>query len=738
MWRFKNWWNWIKDHYQKSPKMFWIGIPLSLYLLGVLTTVFDKGAGGFSLNPFVGITAFLSFFLKAAIIVILLGVLLLSPGARFSNTKLDPDRNFRFSSSGTFGTAELMDNRRMRKCFNCVPVNHCEQAEGDIIGVKDGLVISQPLNSPHNRHFLAIGGAGSMKSRAIARNKIIGAVRRGESIVVSDPKGELFRDSAVWLRKSGYRVAALNLVSLKHSSRWNFLLGALQNADDDEASSIVEQISFVIIQNTSESTSDFWSRGERAFLKALLLRQYIMWKNGKDELSFPAVYDYISNMSMEDIKKDFTEIQVKYPGNPASKAYRAFMKSRPENTGDMLTGLAFRLDLFLNGEIRRITGGDDPGIDLELTGKEKCAYFAIVPDQHSTYDFLVCLFFTLLFIQVIKYADTESKNGRCEVPVNVILDEFPNIGEIPDFLKKLATTRSRAVNVAILCQSLPDLIERYPYPTYERIMANCDHFVYLGGNDPITVGRVSWRSGDTTAVTENQGENHNKLDPLYLTLEERLSKGDAHRQLLTDNEVLTMAKDNQKTEIIMLKDQPVLFAEKFDYTRDPESKKWEPISMKDYDPDDNFWKMPDTKGAQDTQDTQSKDLEQLATDCSLETAPAGSHASESPEDPQPAPEEIHAFDEAPGIAQGDEMEILQGDDSLEDLFEAEWRSMQDDFELPSWSAAAPDTRAVEAPAPTAAKLPSKDSSPQAMRKLKPAKFFDDDDEASSFTGGCKL
>ena len=636
-----------KDTYREYKPWFQIGIPLLIYTLGVLATGVDKSEPGFSLNPFKAILALFSesgrsLILLLVLIPLLVWSLLKMRGLQHAGMTRDEQRNFWFSDKDTYGTAELMDTARMKKYFNCVPEKKCHEAQGDIIGIKDGLVLSRPTDSRHNKHMAVIGASGSMKSRAIVRNKIIGCKRRGESMVITDPKGELFRDTAIWLRKSGYNVRALNLVSLEKSSGWNFMMDALGNCEAGEEIEIVDQMAHVIIQNTGgtadgHSKDDFWDKGERGLLKAIMLYQFYSWQEKTAPLSFAWAYKFLLENDVDKMHEKFTELNRKKPMNAATSAFDIFLKAGDKICPNIHFGLLSRLDLFRNEHIQKIVDKDE--INLELPAKEKCAYFVITPDQHSTYDFLACLFFTLLFVRVVKYADTKTTTGRCDIPVNLILDEFPNIGEIPDFPKKIATVRSRDVNICILFQSLPDLTERYPAPGHFRILNNCDYIIFLGGGDPNTAEYFSERSGEATILADTTSEYHNKLDPLHFTLDQRESVGAGRRMVMTLNEIQTMAKDNPYMELIVMRDQPILQCEKFDYTRDPESQQWEVFAMSDYDPNDDFWKVQ-TKPAQKSKEADQQPKTSLPTKPGSKQKAPEPAAQPAASDPDPETEAV--------------------------------------------------------------------------------------------------
>lgn len=586
----------IQTFCKKHRFLLAIGVPLLVYTLGVLSTGVDKTEAGFCLNPFVAIPTLFSpsgqaLITLLALIPLLLWAVIKTRNAKYAGMERD-DRNFWISNKGTYGTAEFMDNYRMEKKFHCVPEKRIQEAQGDVLGIKNGLVLSRPANSYHNRNLAAFGSSGSMKSRAIVRNKIIGCKRRGESMILTDPKGELFRDTAVWLRKNGYTVRVLNLVSLDKSNGWNFMEDALQKCGEGDELEIVEQMAHVIIQNTGGTASghqkdDFWDKGERGLLKAIMLYQYYTWKLGTNTLAFPPAYKFLLDNDVEKMAAALGSLNKKMPMNAATSYFNIFLQAGKTVCPNIHFGLLSRLSIFTNKRIQEVTGRNE--MDLELPAKEKCAYFVISPDQHSTYDFLVCLFFTLFFIRVVKFADTKTLNGMCPVAVNLILDEFPSIGEIPDFAKKMATVRSRNVNITILFQSIPQLTERYPHPTYYGILSNCDYAVFLGTTDEVTAQYISTRTGETTILVETEMESHNKFDPTHFSPEQRESSGSGKRMMLTVDEVLTMAKDDAFAAMIIMRDQPVLQCQKFDYTRDPEAREWEVFPMDSYNPYDPFW-----------------------------------------------------------------------------------------------------------------------------------------------------
>ena len=585
-------WRKCKVRRKEILSMALLVIPLTLYLLGMVA--YRLRTGVFSPLPHHVLYGLFSSTGRGVITVFLLlglvgSILIGIRKFKYHGKEKDP-RNFRYSDSGVYGTARFMTEEEMLEHFNCVPEKYVEQAEGMVLAIKDGLCISRPKNSRRNRNTIVIGSSGTMKTRAIINNAILGSVRNGESMILTDPKGELFRNTAIWLRENGYTVRALNTVSMENSHSWNFLEDALQHVKEGDELLAVEQIAHVIITNTKDTTGnahlDFWDQAERCLLRAIMLYQYYRWKSGCEPLTFSAAYEFLLNNELSEIERAINRLDSQFLYNAAKSQYNTFKKAGEKLIPNIHFGLLSRLSLFQNPGVCKITGENQ--MDLVMPAKEKCAYFIITPDQDSTYDFITCLFFTMFFMRVVKFADS-TPEGCCPVTVNCLLDEFPNIGEIPDFAKKMATVRSRGVTLTIICQSIPQLTERYPDPLHHGILTNADFKVFLGTDDQITAEYISTRAGETTVVAETNMENMNKFNLTRFVPERRESMGDGRRMILTVDEVLMMGKYNELACLVMMRGQSVLECEKFDYERNPEVKDWKPLSLSDFDPEDSFW-----------------------------------------------------------------------------------------------------------------------------------------------------
>lgn len=465
----------------------------------------------------------------------------------------DRKRNIVYSDSGNYGTAGFMTEDEFNSVLECC---NPKNATGIILGKMDDKAVCLPNNTRMNKNIAVYGASGSMKSRAFVRNRIFQAVKRNESIFVTDPKSELYEDMAIYLQNNGYKVKVFNLINMENSDSWNCL-------KEIEGSELMAQVfADVIIKNTSSGQSDhFWDNAELNLLKALIL--YVD-RNYKEK-SIGAVYELLSTKSETQLNGLFAGLT---PNHPAFAPYNIFKQSSDTVRAGVIIGLGARLQVFQNEIVKSITSHDD--IDLELPAKEKCAYFCITSDQDSTFDFLSSLFFSFAFIKLVRYADKNGKNGRCDYEVAFILDEFPNIGGIVDFQKKISTVRSRGISIAIIFQNLAQLQNRYPSNVWQEIIGNADTQIFLGCTDELTAQFISNRTGEITiGVTSTQKVlstwQVSNYAPQY---RETTSVG--RRKLMTMDEIMRMPLDK---ELVILRGQKVLELEKFDYTLHPDSKK---------------------------------------------------------------------------------------------------------------------------------------------------------------------
>lgn len=250
------------------------------------------------------------------------------------------------------------------------------------------------------------------------------------SIIVTDPKSEIYRKTSSYFRSIGYTVKVLNLKDMQHSDRWNPL-------GENELITDVQTSSNVIISNTQRHDrcgDEFWPRAEENLLKAF---EFFFLETISDKNNLTNVYKHIANGDIGEIDGMFKRLPL---DSPARMSYNIFASGSDTIKASVITGLGTRLQMFQNEDLQRLTSETD--IDLTLPGKEPCIYYIVTSDMDSSYDFIASLFYTFLFIKLVRYADSRP-DGKCENEVFFFLDEFANLGQIPDFNKKISTVRSR-------------------------------------------------------------------------------------------------------------------------------------------------------------------------------------------------------------------------------------------------------------------------------------------------------
>lgn len=472
---------------------------------------------------------------------------------RGSGKEAYDERNFEVSSKGTYGTAGFMDEEERAQVLQSE--KSFEKVDGVIFGrnLQDEKIISLPVESRLNRNFAVCGSQGSMKSRAFARVMALQCIRRGESVYLTDPKSELYEDLSFYFRESGYTVKQLNLIQLEHSDAWN----CLGEIDDG---SLIDVFCDVVIRNTTDKFDHFYDNTEMDLLKALCL--YVFHEYPPEKRTFPEAYKLLINKSVDMLDAIFDRLPTHHP---ARGPYQLFAKAEKVK-GNAVLGLGTRLQIMQNKLVQQITGHDE--IDLSLPGREKCAYFCITSDQDSTFDMLATLFTSFLSIKLVRYAD-RTKERRLPVPVQFILDEFPNLGVVPDFKKKLATARSRGIGMSILFQNIPQLQNRYPDNQWEEILGGCDFSIFLGCNDMTTASYYSDRTGEITVSVSSIRKSYYTIRATDYVPEYTESTSLGKRMLLLPDEILRFPLDQG---LLIIRGQKVCRFRKMDYLEHPDSQ----------------------------------------------------------------------------------------------------------------------------------------------------------------------
>lgn len=504
-------------------------------------------------------------------------------------------RGFLQSEKGTYGTSGWMDKQAFEEVLDALPPG---RGKGIPLGLRDGQVVQLPDGPKHrlNRNIAVYGTPGCGKTRGFVLNQILYSIRRGESIIMTDTKGELYETTADYLRRCGYTVKLFNLVELNHSDGWD-CLGELCGLTDRAAKAAGEPMTEMALENTqtraqllvdtimknttSGKVDVFWYNAAANLLKALVLYVYLDEGREDAQKTLGDVYELVCNCSEPMLEAMFNALP---PDHPAKMPFSIYQMNAGNDkiSGGVRLDLGARLQILQSKSVRRLLGHND--IRLDLPAHEKCAYFIRISDQHDTFQFLSSLMFSFLFTDIIEYADT---HGRvCPVPVNFILDEFPNIGEIPDFTKKLSTVRSRRVNIDVIFQSIPQLKNRYQLDQWREILDDCDTSIFLGGNGDMTTEYVAKQTGEISVKVDTEARELNLFRVTDATRQFKKSEGLGRRQLLTTDEVRRLAFDE---EIVIIRGQKPLMLDKFDYSLNPDSKKLREIRITDYTPN---WPAP--------------------------------------------------------------------------------------------------------------------------------------------------
>ena len=476
----------------------------------------------------------------------------------YSDTgEYDTDRNFIYSAKGTYGTSGWMSRKEMAGVLDLVP--DLRKHKGVVLGMLDNKAVCIPENPHINGNLAVYGSSGSMKTRSFCMNRILQAAVRGESLIISDPKSELYEKSSKYLRDQGYCVKVFNLVNPENSDSWNCL-------SEVEGQELMAQLFVdVIIKNTINNGKGdhFWDSCEMNLLKALVL--YVDQSYAEQNRNIGEVYRLLTLSGESDLDSLFENLP---PTHPAKAPYSLYKQASDTVRSGVIIGLGSRLQVFQSELIKKITTRDE--IDLELPGQERCAYFLVTSDQDSTFDFLASLFLSFCFIKLVRYADKNCEGGKLPVPVHVLGEELTACGTIPDLSRRLSVIRSRNISMSCVFQNLAGLQNRYPLNLWQEILGNCDAQLFLGCTDELTAEFISSRTGLASVSVSSKSKQLGTWRISNYTPEYRETSGVGKRPVLTPDEVLRLPI---KQALVIIRGQKVLKVDKMDYSKHPEASK---------------------------------------------------------------------------------------------------------------------------------------------------------------------
>lgn len=407
-----------------------------------------------------------------------------------------------------------------------------------------------------NLNTLVIGGSGAGKTRFFGKPNLM---QCNTSFVVLDPKGEQLRDVGNLLEKEGYVIKVVDLINMNRSHCYNPFCYI---KDDKDVLKLITNL----IRNTtpkgSQTNDPFWEKSETALLEALCL--YLLHEAPEEEQNFTMVMEMIAAAEVKEddeeyqspLDKLFERLEIRNPNSLALKQYKIYKQAAGKTAKSILISVGVRLSAFNLESIASLTATDE--LELDLVGERKTAIFAVIPDNDSTFNFLIGMLYTQLF-QMLYYQADIVHGGALPVPVHFLMDEFANVALPDEFDKLLSTMRSRLIFVSIIIQNLAQIKGLYK-DSWESIVGNCDTLYYLGGNEQSTHKFMSEYLGKETLDTNTYGKSSGRSGNYSTNYQQ------AGRELLTPDEVRLL--DNDYGLLFIRGERPV-FDKKYDILKHP-------------------------------------------------------------------------------------------------------------------------------------------------------------------------
>lgn len=407
-----------------------------------------------------------------------------------------------------------------------------------------------------NLNTLVIGGSGAGKTRFFGKPNLM---QCNTSFVVLDPKGEQLRDVGNLLEKEGYVIKVVDLINMNRSHCYN----PFRYIKDDK--DVLKLITNLIRNTTpkgSQTNDPFWEKSETALLEALCL--YLLHEAPEEEQNFTMVMEMIAAAEVKEDDEEyqspldelFERLEIRNPNSLALKQYKIYKQAAGKTAKSILISVGVRLSAFNLESIASLTATDE--LELDLVGERKTAIFAVIPDNDSTFNFLIGMLYTQLF-QMLYYQADIVHGGALPIPVHFLMDEFANVALPDEFDKLLSTMRSRLIFISIIIQNLAQIKGLYK-DSWESIVGNCDTLYYLGGNEQSTHKFMSEYLGKETLDTNTYGKSSGRSGNYSTNYQQ------AGRELLTPDEVRLL--DNDYGLLFIRGERPV-FDKKYDILKHP-------------------------------------------------------------------------------------------------------------------------------------------------------------------------
>ena len=394
-------------------------------------------------------------------------------------------------------------------------------------------------------NVLVIGGSGAAKTRGYVKPNILEA---NTNYVITDPKMEVLTDTGGYLKKKGYDVRVLNLVNLEQSDGYNPFCYL---RDEKDALKLVNTLIQATTPKGSHESDPLWTKSETALLQAIILMLHQEAPEYEQNFSMVMrVLEYAEVREDDDeyispLDLLFKAMEHEHPESVALRQYKVFKQAAGKTAKSILVSAAVRLAPFNLPQIKAITDHDD--MDLYTLGEKKCALYAVIPDNDTTFNFLVSLLYSQIF-QTLYYCADQIHHGALPCHVHFILDEAPSVN-LPGLPRELATMRSRNISCSTIIQNMAQIKELYK-DSWETIPGNSDTLLYLGGNESSTHKYISEALGKSTIDTKTHGQTKGRSGSYSTNFQI------SGRELLTPDEVRML--DNRYCILFIRGARPVL------------------------------------------------------------------------------------------------------------------------------------------------------------------------------------
>ena len=447
-----------------------IKTPIVIYIIGFITVIWfsliiapllDNGLFGI-LNNYSNINPFKIKLCSNTIKVVLASILIYLLIILYIKAN---KKNYR--SKEEYGSAKWGNKKEINKKYHQEPYSQNKLLTKNISLGLDGRKHRRNLN------VIVVGGSGAGKTRFYCKPNVL---QHNTSYVVLDPKGEIVRDTGKLLEKEGYDIKVLDLINMERSHCYNPFV-YLRN--DNDVQKLVTNL-FKSTQTKGTTTSDpFWDVAASMLLLAIIF--YLKYEAPEEEQNFPMVMEMLRAGEIEEEEENsvspldmlFNQLEYSNPEHIALKYYRNYRSGAAKTLKSIQISLAARLEKFNLDSLASLTSTDE--LELDKFGEKKSVLFAVIPDNDTSFNFIVSILYTQLFQQLFETADTKY-NGRLPIHVHFIMDEFANVSLPDDFAKILSVMRSREVSVSIILQNMAQLKALFK-DDWEGIVGNADTFL---------------------------------------------------------------------------------------------------------------------------------------------------------------------------------------------------------------------------------------------------------------------